>query len=235
VLLMDGVMFMHNKRLEMMKAVIARGDLGKVDRLVSSFSFAGDDDFFANNIRCQKAMEPLGALGDLGWYNVRLSLWLYDYELPTEVSMHTHRQTACGVPTDCTCVLRFAGNRLSTFDNSFHHALRQRAEIVGSGATLVIEDFCVPEGVEKSAFEVSSRTVTDRAIGFPVEKREGHVADNVNQHVNMLQNFGELVSDASKQGEYTAWAQYGLKTQSVIDALMESATKNGAFVACKAV
>ena len=46
-----AVMFMHNKRLEMMKAVIARGDLGKVDRLVSSFSFAGDDDFFANNIR----------------------------------------------------------------------------------------------------------------------------------------------------------------------------------------
>ena len=43
---------------------------------------------------------------------------------------HTHRQTECGVPTDVTCVLRFSGNRLSTFDNSFHHALRQRAEVL---------------------------------------------------------------------------------------------------------
>ena len=65
-------------------------------RQVSAFSFAGDNDFFANNIRCKKAMEPLGTLGDLGWYNVRLSLWLFNYELPEAVSMYVAR---FGAPT----------------------------------------------------------------------------------------------------------------------------------------
>jgi predicted dehydrogenase len=67
VLLMDGVMFMHNKRLGLIRTVMESGALGTADRVVSSFSFPGDAAFQGDNIRVKTELEPLGALGDLGW------------------------------------------------------------------------------------------------------------------------------------------------------------------------
>ncbi len=32
-----------------------------------------------------KELDGLGCLGDMGWYNVRATLWAYDFELPQYV------------------------------------------------------------------------------------------------------------------------------------------------------
>jgi len=45
----------------------------------------------ANNIRMQSTLEPMGALGDLGWYNVRFTLWSFDWALPQSVVCFVHR------------------------------------------------------------------------------------------------------------------------------------------------
>ena len=42
-------------------------------------------------------LEPLGCLGDLGWYNVRLSLWAFKYELPAKVRATHWNFTPAGV------------------------------------------------------------------------------------------------------------------------------------------
>lgn len=143
VLFMDGTMFAHHTRLGEMERELP--GIGSVSRMVSSFSFPGDDAFQAGNVRVSSKLEPLGALGDLGWYNCRLSLWAFGYELPESVSMNVHRRSESGVPTDVSCALKFSGGRLSLFDNSFHHALRQNAELIGRNATLTMTDFCIPE------------------------------------------------------------------------------------------
>eukprot|EP00041_Stephanoeca_diplocostata_P027776 m.771662 g.771662 ORF g.771662 m.771662 type:complete len:268 (-) comp23244_c4_seq2:72-875(-) len=99
---MDGVMFMHHDRLAKAKEVLQNGDVGpRPTRVVSAFSFPANEDFFATNIRAGASTEPMGCLGDLGWYCIRISLWAFDYETPMEVAMMTH-QTVNDVPVDVT-------------------------------------------------------------------------------------------------------------------------------------
>src|SRR5205814_1091385 len=74
---MDGVMFMHSRRLEMLRQTLDdRQSIGTVRRIASLFSFKASDDFLAGNIRVNSQLEPLGCLGDLGWYNLRFTLWV---------------------------------------------------------------------------------------------------------------------------------------------------------------
>src|SRR5438067_858547 len=82
---MDGVMFMHSARLPKLREVLAR-EIGQVRRITSAFSFVGNEEFFANNIRTSQALEPFGCLGDLGWYCIRLALWVMNDQLPERVS-----------------------------------------------------------------------------------------------------------------------------------------------------
>ena len=81
---MDGVMFMHHDRLEAMAAVL-HGDpfasFGEVQRVTSGFSFSAPDEFFASNIRASAAGDPLGCLGDLGWYCVRFGLFAFGWDV----------------------------------------------------------------------------------------------------------------------------------------------------------
>src|SRR5262249_39986712 len=83
---MDGVMFMHSQRLSLMRQVLDdRQSVGDVQRIASQFSFKGSDEFLKQNIRVSSALEPLGCLGDLGWYNIRFSLWAMNERLPERV------------------------------------------------------------------------------------------------------------------------------------------------------
>src|SRR4051812_30896506 len=84
---MDGVMFMHSGRLPLLRRTLDDGQsVGPVLRVASQFSFKASDDFLASNIRASSDLEPLGCLGDLGWYNVRFTLWIMNEELPERMT-----------------------------------------------------------------------------------------------------------------------------------------------------
>ena len=69
---MDGVMFMHSRRLPLLRQVLDDGQsVGTVRRIASQFSFKASEEFLTSNIRASSDLEPLGCLGDLGWYNIR--------------------------------------------------------------------------------------------------------------------------------------------------------------------
>jgi predicted dehydrogenase len=74
VLFMDGVMFMHHNRLENMMRSFHQNHL-IVNRVNSSFAFNGNNEFLKTNIRNNSSCDPLGALGDLGWYCIRLGIY----------------------------------------------------------------------------------------------------------------------------------------------------------------
>ncbi len=63
-------------------------DIASASYVVSprQFSFCGTEEFAKSNIRASGELEPLGCLGDLGWYNLRFSLWVMNYQLPLRVS-----------------------------------------------------------------------------------------------------------------------------------------------------
>lgn len=74
---MDGVMFMHHARMNILRKLLHDPFAGDVKHVNASFSFNSSDDFLANNIRVKASYDPLGVLGDLGWSVLsRLSILL---------------------------------------------------------------------------------------------------------------------------------------------------------------
>lgn len=51
---------MHHCRTTAIEEQLQRGVIGNVLRASVSFSFLGDEDFFANNVRVQADGDPLG-------------------------------------------------------------------------------------------------------------------------------------------------------------------------------
>lgn len=233
VVFMDGVMFMHNPRLSAMKAVIESGDFGHVKRVTSDFSFNGGAEFYASNIRGTEhgpALEPLGALGDLGWYNIRLAMFAFDWEVPTSVSAVAHR-IKDGMPMEISSVLSFGEGKSSTFTNSYEAAFRQYAAIVGTKQTIEITDFCLSGPTDTACtFRVfkqhgltkydllPTKEIVDTEVNYPA-----------NQEVRMWETFAELCR--TRDGEKLQfYAKVALDTQRVMDAIMESMAKEGAAV-----
>jgi hypothetical protein len=52
-------MFVHHERMAAMRAAIDAPSFGRVQKVASGFSFCGDADFHANNIRVHADLDPL--------------------------------------------------------------------------------------------------------------------------------------------------------------------------------
>ena len=128
VVLMDGVMFMHHERMSKLRQCLSDSLLGTVRRVSSSFSFNGGADFLAQNIRVRADGDPLGALGDLGWYCVRLGIVAMNRgaelqggrlaSVPLTCSATCDQCSADGVPLDCSAVVTFGPAGLNPDSNS---------------------------------------------------------------------------------------------------------------------
>ena len=74
---MDGTHFVHNERHDSVKADLS-SVVGSPRKMISYFQIAGPSD---DDIRSQPDLEPMGALGDIGWYIMRAAaeyifIWL---------------------------------------------------------------------------------------------------------------------------------------------------------------
>ena len=98
---MDGVMFMHHRRFELLRRRIA--DLKFSPTFMdSAFTFKADAPYLRSNIRTSIDTEPLGCVGDLGWYSIRMALTLMQ-NVPCVVRARHHDMYG-GVPIH-TCLL----------------------------------------------------------------------------------------------------------------------------------
>jgi len=212
---MDGVMFMHNRRLDQIRAVLDDGaSVGPLKRITSHFSFLGSDEFLRGNIRVDGALEPFGCLGDLGWYCIRFALWTMNWQMPGGVhgrAISRARNNSSGVPLEFSGELFFDGGVSSGFYCSFLTAYRNCAEINGTKGHLRLADFVMPAAGSKTAFEVNDRAVPS-----------DHSADDptMAQETNMIRNFANQILSGKLNDEWPMWA---LKTQKVLDACHEAA------------
>ena len=132
--LMDGTMFMHHERTAALRRLLDPADapnfFGHVTRVTSAFSFRGDAAFFNNDIRCTPDGDPLGCLGDLGWYCIRLGLIAYNWTMPILARGRATRNGS-GIPIDASAELVFppflpgGAERVLSFHCSFSHTFRQ--------------------------------------------------------------------------------------------------------------
>ncbi|HVL13603.1 MAG TPA: Gfo/Idh/MocA family oxidoreductase [Gemmata sp.] len=231
---MDGVMFMHSARLPELRKVLDDGEsVGALRRIATQFSFMGPDDFLVGNIRVSRELEPLGALGDLGWYNLRFSLWAMKYQMPERVSgqiLAVHN----GVPVEFSGELFFPGGVTASFYCSFRTENQQWAHVSGAKGSVSLADFVLPFYGAEAAFEVSRPVFHVQGCAFHMEEhtrrhaiREYSEGVAGAQEVNMIRTFSSLA--AAKKPDPT-WPEIALKTQQVLDACLRSAREGGALV-----
>lgn len=207
VQLMDGVMWKHHARTAAMYGHIERGELGRLRRLTSSFTFNWDP-VPEDNIRLQRSLAG-GSLGDLGWYCVGASLWAFG-DLPTRVwaTARYHRD----VEMNLSGLMWFEGERVAAFDCGFDTVLRKWFEIAGTGGSLVCDDFTGPRHADRP------RYWTHDAQG----ESEEHIVPDALQEVRMIERFSAIVRGAELDD---SWPAESLRVQRVCDALGESARR----------
>jgi predicted dehydrogenase len=66
LLFMDATHFVHSARTALIRDKLAKGVIGEVQSMTANF-FAGTGLLETQNIRFDPKLEPMGAVGDLGW------------------------------------------------------------------------------------------------------------------------------------------------------------------------
>lgn len=228
---MDGVMFMHSQRLPLLRQTLDDGrSIGTVLRISSQFSFKAPENFLATNIRASNTLEPLGCLGDLGWYNVRFSLWTMNEKLPERVTgrLLAHHN---GVPMEFSGELFFPGGATASFYCTFRAENQQWAIVSGTAGAAHVPDFVVPFFGSEVGFEVNTPLFRPRGCDFNMEGHPRRLAVHEyangapsSQETNMVRTFGKIATSGQLEPR---WGDQALATQQVIEACLRSAREDG--------
>ncbi len=228
---MDGVMFMHNDRLNAVRRELDAGEaVGDIRRIATQFSFLAPESFFDGNIRADARLEPLGSLGDLGWYCIRFILWTMRYELPQSVSARMIREAA-GVPISLSAELSFAGGVSASLYCSFDNENQQWVHLSGTKGSLRMDDFVLPYHGVDPAYEVEQAKFETDGCQFRMmrnlRRETTHEASDSGptaQEAKLFRNFGEIVLAGRPDPR---WPEMSLQTQKVLDACLRSARERG--------
>ncbi|KAL0478953.1 oxidoreductase [Acrasis kona] len=77
---MDNTMHLHHLRTRYVEDNYLNSGDFELNRVNNTFSWCLTTDY-PNNVRFNTKLEPLGALGDLGWYCIRNILWAFRYQV----------------------------------------------------------------------------------------------------------------------------------------------------------
>ncbi len=236
-------MYMHSRRLARMREVLDDGKtVGQIKRVTSAFSFRGPGEFFTSNIRAQGGLEPLGCLGDLGWYCIRFALWAAKWKLPRQVTGHLLDQTQppagqTPVPTEFSGELLFDGGMSAGFYCSFKTELQQWGDVSGTLGSLYVPDFVIPYSGNEMTFETRNPVYTLHGCDFKMEPHlqrltvpESSHNHPTAQEAGLFRHFAEIVQSGTLD---PFWPEVSLKTQQVVQACLESARANNRAVEVK--
>jgi predicted dehydrogenase len=238
VQLMDGVMFMHSRRLLALRQVLDDGEsVGRIRRIVAQFSFDAAEGFVAENIRADSRLEPHGCLGDLGWYTIRFALWVMKFEMPTAVT--ARRLAEAGrpgspeaVPFEMSGELLFPDGASASFYCSFRTANEQWATVSGALGLVRVPDFVLPFFGDEVGFEVTNSVFEAVGCDFDMHRRTRPVVvpEYSNSHptaqeAGLFRTFSALVTSGRLD---PCWGEMALQTQLVTDACVRSAREGRA-------
>jgi predicted dehydrogenase len=237
---MDGVMFMHSRRLEQMRAALDDPKaIGSIRRITSAFTFAAPPEFFTENIRADEALEPHGCLGDLGWYCIRFCLWAMRWQMPEHVAgrilaQSERTKSSAPVITEFSGELLFKGGASAGFFCSFLAQNQEWAQVSGTNGYLRVEDFVVPFDGYQIAFEVNNPQFVKSGCEFKMKPNwsrstvtEHSQAHPDAQESNLFRAFAEQIRSGRLNNDWPEWA---LKTQAIMAACLESARRNAQLV-----
>jgi len=255
VLIMDGVMFVHSVRNEKLREMLSPMRFGMVEKVECGFSFRGDSSFFSENIRVSAAGDPLGCLGDLGWYCLRVILQAYRCNetegassQPWAVRTTVHEWTADGtVPIDMAVSLASDDQwkRRADFTCSFTHTFHQDYLISAKGDRRNVndhlircDDMCIPRDPTNPSFAFETLGGAFADLGSRVMSRvEIYTSPPCRQEVEMFSWFATAIKELRIAGtlthteeKYERLVADMVLSQRLCDKIMQSARSGGAEV-----
>lgn len=201
---MDGVMFMHNARLELIQDKLQDQNMGAVKRITSHLSFNCPQ----NNIRTQAQLEPLGCLGDLGWYCIRFILWAMHWKMPQTITAKLISSTPSDVPLAFSSELFFEKGASASFYCSFQENRRQWSEINYENGYVRVPNFVAPPAPHDNFIEVNESQFP--AISYPDTQEANMISHFVNQILSEELNL--------------KWPEIALMTQRVLEDCLKASS-----------
>ena len=209
---MDGTHFVHHPRTLEIKS--NRAALTGVPwSVASAFQFNLQD---RGNIRFNTSLEPMGAIGDAGWYNMRAAV---EY-LPADVVLdHAHaflrRDQETGAAIGGSGVLQFTSGATSTWNCGFDSgSVVMDLRITGPGGVINMDNF-LSQNRDGSADYLHKQgswgTSKSETIIVPSGKPGAAL---------MFEDFAAAVADPTLQEQ---WMTATERTQALLDAVWQSA------------
>lgn len=215
VAFMDGTHFVHHPRTHDIRHSREKR-LGFVWSVASAFQFNLTD---RGNIRFNPELEPMGAIGDAGWYNMRAAVEYLppDVVLDT-VSAHLRRDSETGAAISGTGVLDFTDGSTSTWNCGFDSgAVVMDLRITGTEGVINIDDFL---GQNRDG----SADFLYRKGGWgSVTSEEINIASDKPGAALMFEDMAAAAADPSLRGQ---WMTATERTQALLDAVWIASLQN---------
>jgi predicted dehydrogenase len=213
---MDGTHFVHHPRTARVRASLAQltGDPWSLD---SAFQVNLAD---RGNIRFNPELEPLGAVGDLGWYNMRAAV---EYLAPdaaiASAESIIRRDAGSGAAISGSGVIGFDDGSSTTWNCAFDSgALVIDLRMTGKDGVIAMSDFMVnrPDG---------SAAYTFRKGGFGANGTTEvvEVASSKPGAALMFEDFASMLGDPAW---LAASVRASERTQLLLDTAWQKALKN---------
>ncbi len=205
VAFMDGTHFAHHPRTAELQARRDRW-IGATALVDSSCAFNLQD---RSNIRYNTELEPMGAIGDAGWYNMRAAVECLPRELKLEsVRAVLRRDKETGAAIGGSGELCFEGGVRSTWSCGFDaQPSSMHVHIEGAGGEIEMPGFLFQER------DNSARLVVKQGDAEPTTHR---IASDKPGSVLM---FEDMAAAAAAPELRAGWANRTRRTQALLDAI----------------
>ncbi|EPY31210.1 oxidoreductase-like protein [Strigomonas culicis] len=233
LLFMDGTMFSHGDYIQ--KVVESLPRIGTLRYLSGCFCFLAQD---PKDIRMNPEMEPMGALGDLGWYCVRFMLHAMKFAMPTAVVGRIVERAPNGAILSFSGELTFVDEETKapvtgSFFSSFTCAAQNEFVLAGTTGTIEAPDLILPLTSAPTQVTIVRHVMEARGINFHVGREEEVVAvpkeKGHDQETQMWRDVAaclrrdESGALVAREDEAAKWFRVAWMTQCILDKLLESA------------
>ncbi len=213
---MDGTHFVHHPRTAAIKSQMSE-QVGWPWSVASAFQFNLTD---KGNIRFNPELEPMGAIGDAGWYNMRAAV---EYLSPNarldSVSAHLRRDADTGAAVSGSGLLVFDDGSTSTWNCGFDSGgVVMDLRITGAEGAINIDNFLSQDRDGSASYLYRTGGWGPNAIRDTVK-----VDSALPGSALMFEDFAAMVHDASLRDR---WMQASERTQQLLDAAWKEAQDN---------
>ena len=210
---MDGTHFVHHPRTAHIKLNMQE-DIGWPWSVASAFQFGLSD---TGNIRMNPQLEPYGAIGDTGWYNMRAAVEYLspDVEI-VSADAYLRRENTNNAAIAGSGVTRFNDGSTTTWNCGFESgSVIMDLRISGANGVIKLDDFLTQNRNDNSgSFELLEGWGNSEQIDVPADKPGAAL---------MFEDFAAMTLDREW---FEASVRASERTQEWLDAAWNSAIGN---------